>query len=699
MLPLLGGSPTVWVVSLAFFQTALLAGYAYAHLTARWLAPRWQALLHLALMLAAGLTLPITFPTIPIAPGDNPRLWLVMALLRSVGPAFVVIAGTAPMAQRWFATSRRSGARDPYFLYAASNAGSFVALLAFPFVLEPLIRLSDQERLWSLGFMVLGALILGCATLAIRHAARDPMPFAGTPATIVFWRDRFRWLALSALPSSLLLGVTTYISTDVAAVPLLWVVPLALYLLTFVVAFGVRPPIKAALWAQIILIAVVGTIGLWSSEVPWLVLVVINLAAFTATALTCHGMLAASRPTPAHLTEFYLWVALGGALGGWFNALLSPMIFDTAAEYPLALVLVCLLWPGAWPSWTRRSGALLDIILPILLFLFLADPIGLYVPWLRDQSTWLKLAGAALVAAGVCLTMRRPLRLALAVMVLLAVSSVIPDLKDALHRERNFFGILKVTDESLTDDGARFHVLYNGSTVHGAQSLTPKWRLQPITYYHPLGPLGRLFTRLSVTGRTQTVAVVGLGTGSIACYGHDGEDWTYFEINPAVERIARTRRWFTFLSDCPAHPRMVTGDARLMLGQQPDQRYNLIILDAFSSDAIPVHLLTREAMALYAQKLAPGGLLVFHISNRYLTLGPVIAATAQTVGLTARLANDGDETALGFGDQKWASEWMAVARSGVDLAALGDEDLWKPVEPARRPWTDDYSNILTVIDW
>lgn len=707
LLPVLGGSPAVWVLSLAFFQTVLLAGYGYAHLMSRWFSVRGQALAHIAAIALACTTLPVVISTDGQGAAETPRLWLLHALLRSIGPTFFVIAATAPLVQRWFAFSSHGQARDPYFLYAASNAGSFFALLAFPFLLEPSLRMTDQQMIWSTAFAMLGVLLVACAAMTgLPSAPRDRAavsPQATAANSTISWRERFRWLVLAAVPSSLLLGVTTHVSTDIAAVPLLWIIPLAIYLLTFVVAFARRPivPVRLALWAQAFLVVAVGAIELRGIGGSWEVRIAFHLAAFAATALVCHGSLAVSRPNPERLTEFYLWLALGGALGGWFNALLSPLIFGTVIEYPLALVLACLLRPGAWPDPARRLAGLLDVTLPALLFLALTKPFGLdAIDWLYVPSRWKLAAGIALVVLAAVLAAGRPLRLALGVAALLLGTIVLPDLRNALHVERNFFGVIRVKEWTPEEEGGvKFHILFHGSTMHGAQSVDPAWRLQPGMYYHPTGPLGQLLTRIGGTERTRRVALVGLGVAATACYGHPGEDWTFFEIDPAVERVARTRAWFTYLDDCPPRPQVLIGDARVTLKTQFPQHFSLIILDAFSSDAIPLHLLTREALALYLDKLAPGGLILVHISNRYADLGPVIAKTAETLGLSALRADDDDATPLGSGDLKLASNWMVIARGPDDLAVLDDDLRWQPIASAPRPWTDDHSDILTVLKW
>ena len=695
LLPALGGSPAVWNTSVAFFQTVLLGGYGYAHLTARWLSPRRQAILHWFLLAAACSRLPIGFPTGNVSPGDHPQFWLLATLIRSVGLPFLMIAATAPMVQRWVALSTHRQASDPYFLYAFSNAGSLCALLAFPFLLEPALRLTSQERLWSTSVVALALLLLGCTMLT--GSRREEARVAGDSADpAVAWRQRLWWLALSAAPSSLLLGVTTYISTDIAAVPLLWVVPLALYLGTFVLAFAYRsPPPKAVAAAQAGLVVMVGASTLWHFHLPWEMRMALHVAAFVATALMCHQSLAASRPSPTRLTEFYVWLAVGGALGGWFNAWISPLVFNASHEYSLVLALVCLLRPGVWGFRTR--SAFVDVGIPVLLFAVIADPLRLYLPWLLDHAGGLKPVAHLAVIVAVWRMARRPLRLSLGVAALLLTTTVMPEREGTLARERNFFGQLRVVAEPLGETGDMFHVLYNGSIAHGAQSLEPSRRLRPTSYYHQSGPLGGVFERIGGGPRTRRVAVVGLGTGSISCYGFPWEDWTFFELNPAVERVARDRRWFSYLDDCPPRAKVIIGDARLLLAAQGDGQFNLIILDAFSSDAIPIHIVTCEALSIYLRKLTPDGLILVHVTNGYFQLAPTIARTAATLGLASVFRSDRN-LVVDKGDQKWPSDWMAIGRPR-DLAVLTGAEGWQPVEPGRRPWTDDFSDVLAALRW
>jgi hypothetical protein len=703
LLPLLGGGAAVWNTALVFFQIALLGGYLYAHASVRWGRGRSAALLHPALLLAAALFLPITAARLPPPVGGaNPILWQLGALALMVGPPFVVLAGTASLLQSWFARLDGPAARDPYFLYAASNMGSLGALVSYPTLIEPNLRLVSQGTLWTVGYLVLAALVLACAIVAAGNAepaeSADAAPAA--PALDGGWLLRARWLVLAFVPSSLLLGVTGHLTMNIAAAPLFWVIPLALYLLSFVLAFQTLVPLpeRWTSWLQAVLMAALALTFLSGESGPSLPLFALNLAAFFATALLCHQMLARLRPPAARLTEFYLFVALGGALGGVFNALIAPVVFSRVVEYPLILVLACMLRPGPLPSRKAWPAALIDTVLPALLLgavLALMDVAKLDFTDLNGPAQVIVLLIGLLVFA----LQARPLRFALAVGALIvAGAGTSGELGPEIAHARNFYGILRVDNHATPP----MRVLINGTIEHGAQSLDPARRLQPLSYYHPAGPLGQLFGRIGGGPLTQDVAVVGLGAGSVACYAHAGEHWTFFEINPAVVAIARNPALFTFLRDCPAKPSVVLGDARLSLERQPNGAFGVIILDAFSSDAIPTHMMTREAMQLYLAKLKPGGVVVFHISNQFLDLAPVVEGIAHAEGLTARLFSDphainaDSDSAARSTDYQDASDWVVVARSPADLAPIANDTRWRDLSPSTgvRVWTDDYSDVF-----
>jgi hypothetical protein len=700
LLPALGGAPAVWNTCLVFFQAALLLGYAAAHFTARRVAPRWQPLLPLPLLVAGLLFLPVR-PPAPDASAvpteGTPVWWLLGELTAVLGAPFVALSVIAPLLQRWFSRSGHGAARDPYFLYAASNAGSLAALVGYPAILEPWLKLSEQSRLWMWLYLALIGLVGACAVIAKRHAAAGATPNdsleAAVPAPVleISLRRRLEWLALAAVPSSLMLGVTHFLATDIASIPLLWVVPLALYLVTFIVAFGRRQlplgPLNRLLPFGAIALAF--ALMLRAAEPIWL-LVPLHLGVFFLAGLLCHGRLAADRPPPEQLTGFYFWLALGGVVGGAFNALLAPLLFNRITEYPLALVAACGLRanghsaPGGWRAdlaYAAGCGALT---------LALARLARAWNPNSAEAAMGLAV-GVPLLTAALALRLRGRFALALGAVLLAAGWQASDPRQTPLLTVRSFFGVSYVE----RDAAGRFHELIHGSTVHGRQFIAPERRCEPLAYYHRKGPLGTVFQSL----HPRHVGVIGLGTGAMITYAQSGQAWTFFEIDPAVIAVARNTNLFWFLAECATvTPRFVTGDARLQLAREPDGAFDLLVLDAFSSDSIPVHLLTREALRLYLRKLAPAGVMALHISNRYLELGPVAGNLARDAGLVARWWDDVDFDPENGRDQ---STWVVLARRTEDLGGLEASVRWTPLEArdSLPVWTDDHSNILRVFRW
>jgi SAM-dependent methyltransferase len=496
-------------------------------------------------------------------------------------------------------------------------------------------------------------------------------------------------VALAFIPSSLLLSVTTFITTDVAPVPLLWVVPLSLYLFTFTLAFASRPPIphRWVVAALPVAITVVAMLMMHSWTRKPVLVIPIHLLAFFVIALACHGELARRRPAVTHLTDFYLWIAVGGVLGGIFNVLVAPVVFSRMHEYAIVLAVACLALPWPEERATRRqviANLLRTAGLVAAMVLVSRSEIPGIPRWMM-----LPLAVTTLVLVR-ALVGRQPLFLALCVAAALAIQTAIVLSGEAtLLAHRSFYGRYAVLD--VKQQGGDYHALYHGSTLHGAQSL--RHPRDPLTYYHRKGPLGQIFAATAEKAGRRRVAVVGLGTGTVAAYGNAGETWTFYEIDPGIVEIARDPRYFTYLRDSPARVGVVLGDARLSLARAPAQAYDLIIVDAFNSDAIPVHLLTREALGVYLDKLAPGGIIALHLSNRYLELEPVVAALARERGLRARV---GMATLSGYFLS--ASTWAAVARSDEDFGPLAADSHWFTAKPARGipAWTDDYSSLLSV---
>lgn len=702
VLPLLGGAPAVWNTSLVFYQAALLLGYGYAHLTSRWLGVRRQALLHLGLLVLALLVLPIAVPGGWVPPGGgDPVPWLLAVLAVAVGAPFFVVSATSPTLQHWFASTDHRLAADPYFLYAASNVGSLLALVGYPLLIEPRWPVVEQSRFWAVGFGALVVLMAGCAVLALRSsrapsgplATAAPAPAEAEPLT---GPRRARWVLLALVPSSLMLSVTTYLSTDLTAAPLLWVVPLSLYLLTFVIVFSRRPllPHRAMLRAlPIVTLPLVLALAGRVTQ-PLAIMVPVHLLTFFVVAMVCHGELARDRPSTRHLTEFYLWLSVGGVLGGAFNALVAPQLFTDVTEYALVLVLACLLLPGPATDSPARARAL-DLGLPAALAVLLAAlsfaaARGGLGPDLVGTSL---LFGAPAI---LCFSFsRRPLRFGLGVAAILLISTMYLGAREQLlFAERSFFGVRRVTQDAAADT----HLLTHGSTLHGMQSREPGRAREPLTYYHRDGPLGQVFAVFNPANPDADVGVVGLGTGAVACYGTPGQRWTFFEIDPLIETVARDPRYFTYLRDCGGREDVVLGDARLSLDATAE-RYDLLLMDAYSSDAIPMHLVTREALALYSERLAPGGFLVFHISNRHLDLEPVLGNLADDAGMTGVIRRDAvDEQEQADGKQ--SSEWVVMARRPDDLAALAGDDSWQPLRRSDQPvWTDAFGSLLSVFRW
>lgn len=705
VLPLLGGTPAVWNTCMVFYQAALLAGYLYAHAAPKWLGVRRQAAFHLALLLLLVLTLPIGIKqgwTPPSA--GNPIPWLLLVLLVSVGLPFFAISTTAPLLQKWFSHTGHPAARDPYFLYGASNLGSMLALVGYPLLVEPYLRLKHQAWAWAGGYVILLALISLCAVMLWRATATasedqeaDPAAAAAEPLTV---GRRVWWVLLAFVPSSLLLGVTTYITTDIAAVPLLWVIPLAIYLLTFVLVFARRPLLSHDLMVlvePILILPIVILFFLRLKAGGWPVLC-LHLLAFFLIAMVCHGELMKSRPGPSRLTEFYLWMSVGGVLGGIFNALVAPVVFNSVIEYPLVIMVACLLRPALAPMGRKPYSRYLDYLLPLILFLALGALTRL-VPASTSPLKLLVMLAISCLAGVVCFSFRlHPRRFALGVgAILLAGALFIPGQDRTLLSERNFFGVLEVNKDAK----GKCCNLVHGTTVHGSQFLDPARRQEPLVYYHRTGPLGQVYAAFPSINPGREIGILGLGIGSIASYAKPGQHFTYYEIDPAVERVARDERYFTFLADCRGKVNVILGDARLSLREAPPGHYDMIILDAFSSDAIPIHLVTREALQLYLSKLQERGLMAFNISNRYLDLAPVLGNLARDAGLTCLVQRDLNLTHREIEENKRSSDWVVMARQPEDLGKLAADPRWHKLsgQPRRTLWTDDFSNILTVFRW
>jgi hypothetical protein len=711
ILPLLGGSPSVWNTCLFFFQATLLAGYAYAHVTTTWLEVRIQAALHVVFLFLLLFALPIGIPTGWSPPVEkNPVPWLLMLLLMGVGIPFSLLSSITPMLQKWFANTEHPSAKDPYFLYGASNLGSMLALLGYPTLMEPNLRLPDQSWAWAVGYGVLLLLTLACALMLWRSplaAADDPSLIASVElssiknkAAYITTRRRLRWVTWSFVPSSLTLAVTTHLTTDITPMPLFWVIPLALYLLTFVLVFARTSILPHGLMVRLmpfVILSLVLSVLLHMQGPLWL-LISLHLLTFSIVAMVCHGELARSRPPVRHLTEFYLWISVGGVLGGLFNALVAPMIFDSLIEYPLVLVFACLLRPASDIGEAKQIARWLDFLLPLGVGLLVVGSTSM-LHWFGLKPSWLRVGLTLGLSVLLCFSFRnRPVRFGLGVGAMILASAVSSgENARVLERARSFFGVYRV----VVDTEQKYHLLIHGRTSHGQQSLDPSRRNEPLSYYYRTGPMGQVFKVSWGLHPNRPVAIIGLGTGSMACYGQAGQPFTFYEIDPLVEQIARNPEYFTFLRDCPPKIDVVLGDARLSLTKVPDRYYGLIVVDAFSSDAIPAHLATREAVRLYLTKLRNDGILAFHISNRTLNLRPVFENLARDLDLVSIAQDDLQITETEQNNGKSPSQWVVMARNRNDLAELPDDPRWRllPGQPGEPVWTDDFSNILSIIRW
>lgn len=689
-LPLLGGAPGVWSVALVFFQAALLVGYGYAHLLARLRSLPMQAAIHCGVLALAALSLPLGLSHAVGQPTDGmPAFWLLALLTLSVGAPFAALSATAPLLQSWYARTRQADAGDPYHLYVASNLGSLVSLLAYPLAIEPLLGLGQQSAIWSFGFVATAAGILGCAALA----ARDDTGRHETPASVAIapgakWRERAIWIGLAAVPSSLLVGATTHITTDVAAAPFLWVPPLFLYLVTFTLAFSKRRIIPYGVTSkiyEILGLAMAPLVGLISLGLT--LGIAADLTVLFFAALLCHQALAARRPHVSRLTEFYLFLSLGGVLGGFFNAIVAPAVFTSIIEYPLAVMFALLALAPLAARQTRRQRLWTFAILALI-----ATSIAI------AALTGGKVTLATLVLGmTACLVMRFILRapaayFAAGCALLIGATIALPQLKVELQ-DRSFFGLVRVTVDANTNTRRLVH----GTTVHGSQSLTPGDELRPLTYYAHETPIGQVFRTLGKDHAIGTVGIVGLGAGSTACYRQTGESFTYYEINPLVAEVARNPAFFTFLSHCAPDAPIVIGDARLTLAKAPESSFDLLLLDAFSSDVVPAHLLTREAMALYLSRMKAGGIIVFHVSNRFMDLKDTLARVVEAEGAVMRFQvfrTTKEEAERGV----TSSDVAIIARNPAALAAFDADPRWASVAATQgAPWTDDYSNVLEAI--
>ncbi len=715
-LPRLGGAPAVWNSAMLVYQALLLAGYGWAHWLGRF-TPRTQTLAHLGLFALGLLFLPVGLANFAV-PTDGEVIFAVpLLLLASVGPLLIAVSAQAPLMQRWFADT--APAANPYALYAASNLGSFGGLIAYPLLVEPLLRVSAQSIGWSILYLALLALVALCGWVTITAqssgvsaaarapihatpAARSPAPAASRVAT---------WILLSMVPSGLMLSTTTHLTTDITAMPLMWAIPLGLYLLSFTIAFSERrflADLLTMLAPAMLLLA--GGISMFSQGNGGLALAASALLMLLAVAVSLHSRLYELRPASDRLTFFYLMMAVGGVLGGVLCALVAPLLFDWVYEHPILLLAAAMLMPMPplipWLDWLRlgeaprRAIRLLLIAAAIVLGGLLAQAWTGYF-----STTEIALAAALLLVGLLSIGMRWPFVVSVAA--LMFGFGGLVTLQETTHhlRTRSYFGIYTVRD-----DGTGVRTLAHGTTLHGLQFERPDLARQPTSYYGPTSGVGLAFDRASkLYGPNARLGVVGLGTGTLACYARPGQSFTYFEIDPAMVRIASGDpggRGFSYLHRCAPQARIALGDARIRLAEAPADSIDLLAIDAFSSDAIPLHLLTREAFEVYDRALSPRGVLLVHISNRFVNLEPVLRALELRHGWHAMLRMDNpDEQDLAL--RRTASLWVAMSRdaralddlSAASVTARDGRGHWRELasRPAPVLWTDDYASVMPLL--
>lgn len=775
LLPSLGGSPAVWNTCMVFYQAGLLLGYLYADRSVKWFSPKLQVALHLVLLAAAAWMLPFPHSVGGPGPGQSPNVWLLSMLAATVGLPFLVVSATSPLLQAWFSRLGHARSADPYFLAVASNAGSFIGLLAYPLLVEPSLTRAQQSVLWMGGFGVFFLMMLVCMTLVglSRKGAKSPeMPAAnkgeslgglkvrhpevpGADAALQVLgfeptpRLRLYWVLLALVPSSLMLGVTQYITTDVAAVPLLWALPLMLYLLTFMLAFSPRIRVGSAALARLAPFLVLGMLVLllWAPRMYLLPVASAHLLTFFLLAWMCHKKMAELRPSPEHLTGFYLMMSVGGVLGGAFNALLAPRIFPAVIEYPLMLGAACLVVGGVWSGsfrreWMDRPAARVALgCVAFVLVMAAVIAVEMLISQGRFTGKGPMLAARAGVACGLCALLLWALgaRIFAAGATAALALSVFTGSQGVIYQSRTFFGVHRVY--ATNQYGTTRLSLHHGTTRHGMQirpdlnttmpatnsqeqrdllfgdrmSKGDAWRqerlrLLPTAYYAANGPAGDLCRVLLEEGRLKDIAVMGMGAGTMAAYAMEGTTLVFFEIDPDVVRLAQGTQSrdpvFTFIEDAGrrgGRVGTVVGDGRLTIIAPEVGPFDLIAVDAFSSDAIPAHLVTLEAVKAYVDRLKPGGVLLMHISNRHFDLAPVLARIGKELNLASYIRNDraADLTNEERAEGKLDSTWVALVRTPADMRGLDAMDSgrrWVRMDAAETDplWTDDFTNVLGV---
>jgi hypothetical protein len=712
LLPEFGGSPSVWNTCTVFFQTILLLGYCYTWLSTKWLSPRSQIALHCLLLMLTLLQLPVGLRFIEedIA-STSPALRLLMLLMFSIGGPYFAVSTTTPLLQHWFSSSRHKLARDPYFFYSISNCGSILGLLAYPFVIERLFDLNSQGLTWSIGYGTLVGLTILCGVLTLRElrsgltetssdnfapvlAGGESLPGAKLAERPMTASRRLRWVVLALVPSAMMLAVTTRITTDVAAVPLLWVLPLVAYLATYINAFARRPLLKFDRLLPILFPTLM--VAAWMSLAgPGSQLrAVVEIVTFLICGIVLHGELAADRPPTRYLTEYYFWMALGGCLGGTLVGIIAPAVFPSYVEFPLVLVLAALTQQECPAVRTDKLFRTVRVMATVILCGSAMVACFVHV-WASALATTSQFVGFA--ALGVFFLMNHSRGISLAMALVLIPPAIIPD-TNSLARKRTFFGVHEVSYEEDPQIGLRVHLLAHGTTIHGEQVASPpSLRSIPRTYYVPTGPLGEALTLAGADKKKRHVALIGLGSGALMTYSKAGDQFDFFEIDPAVRDIAEDPDLFTYLSCGEGKQRVIIGDGRLKLAEAEEGSYDVIVLDAFGSDSIPIHLLTADALDIFMSRLKSDGTLIIHISNRHMDLEPVPGRYAAERNLSALACIKSATTELEIAQGQRPTHAVVLSRSEKLISKLGEREGWHPPRRNASLWTDSYSSVLDVL--
>lgn len=712
LLPEFGGSPSVWNTCTVFFQTTLLLGYCYTWLSTKWLSPKKQIVLHCLILLLTLGQLPIALRFLDADTASaSPAFRLLILLTLSIGGPYFAVSTTTPLLQHWFSSSRHKLARDPYFFYSISNCGSILGLLAYPFLVERLFDLNSQELIWSIGYGLLVGLTIVCGGLTWNELQSDSKRTSEeeSESTLASEADvsrtklterpmtalrRLRWVVLALVPSAMMLAVTTRITTDVAAVPLLWVLPLVAYLATYINAFARKPLLKFERLLPILFPALM--VAAWMSLLgPGSQLRAgVEILMFLICGIVLHGELAADRPSTEYLTEYYFWMSLGGCLGGTLVGIIAPAVFPSYVEFPLILVLAALTQQECPAVRLGNIFKAIRVAGTVILCgtAMAACFVHVWSPLLTVMSQFV---GFAMLGVFFLKNLSRGMGLALALVLIPPV--LIPD-TNSLARKRTFFGVHEVEYLEDVEIGLRVHRLVHGITVHGEQVVAPA-ELQkiPRTYYVPTGPIGEALTLAGADKESRKVALIGLGSGALMTYSKAGDQFDFYEIDPAVRDIAEDPGLFTFLSQGEGQYQVIIGDGRLKLAEAKEGTYDVIVLDAFGSDSIPIHLLTADALDIFMSRLKSDGTLIIHISNRYLDLEPVPGRYAAERNLPSLAAIKEATTQQEVAQGQRPTHAVAISKSADLISQLGKIEGWNPPRQNTSLWTDSYSSVLDVL--